>query len=104
MDKTYKEEFLDKAINLTDTILNKFCVGKRIWRGGEYCYGYKCTKKEMKQFIKEQEPTWDKETIEKLTNLNITKDNVLTTVNIFSEYLTIILNAMIQNSKTKNIA
>jgi len=77
MDKTYKEEFLDKAINLTDTILNKFCVGKRIWRGGEYCYGYKCTKKEMKQFIKEQEPTWDKETIERLTNLNITKDNVL---------------------------
>ena len=34
----------------------------------------------------------------------LTKENVLTTVNIFSEYLSIILNAMIQNSKTKNIA
>ena len=43
-----KEEFLDKAIDLTDTILNKFCVGKRIWRGGEYCYGYKKKVKERK--------------------------------------------------------
>ena len=34
----------------------------------------------------------------------LTKENVLTTVNIFSEYLSIILNAMIQNSKMKNIA
>ena len=34
----------------------------------------------------------------------LTKENVITTVNIFSEYLTIILNAMIQNSKVKNIS
>ena len=34
----------------------------------------------------------------------LTKENVLTTINIFSEYLTIILNAMIQNSKAKNIS
>ena len=34
----------------------------------------------------------------------LTKENVLNTVSIFSEYLSIILNAMIQNSKTKNIA
>jgi len=34
----------------------------------------------------------------------LTKENVLTTVNIFSEYLSIVLNAMIQNSKMKNIA
>jgi len=34
----------------------------------------------------------------------LTKENVLNTVNIFSEYLSIILNAMIQNSKVKNIS
>lgn len=35
----------------------------------------------------------------------LTKDNVLSTVNIFSEYLVIVLNAMIQNAKgEKNIA
>ena len=36
----------------------------------------------------------------------LTKDNVITTINIFSEYLVIVLNAMIQNTKSnkKNIA
>lgn len=34
----------------------------------------------------------------------LTKDNVLNTVNIFSEYLAVVLNAMLQNKNNKNIA
>ena len=34
----------------------------------------------------------------------LTKDNVLSTIEIFSEFLTIVLNAMIQNNINKRIA
>ena len=34
----------------------------------------------------------------------LTKDNVLNTINIFSEYLTVVLNALIQSKIKKNIA
>ena len=34
----------------------------------------------------------------------LTEENVIYTVNIFSEYLSIVLNAMIQNQRRKNIA
>ena len=34
----------------------------------------------------------------------LTEDNVIYTVNIFSEYLGIVLNAMVQNQRRKNIA
>ena len=74
-----REWVIDNSITLTHIILNKFCVGKKIWRGGgEYCYGYKCTEKEMGKFIKETESTWDKETIERITGDNINQnENVL---------------------------